>query len=67
MIFVTDINNYGVKILLVNILSLLFFTGIDGQSFISGTVTNRNGESLSGSKAVIILILFLWISSLQTD
>jgi hypothetical protein len=37
------------KILLLNILLFSFFAGIKGQSFISGTVTNKKGEPLTGA------------------
>ncbi len=53
MIFVTDINKYTMKIFLINIILFLFVTGIEAQSYISGRVTNRKGESLTGANIYI--------------
>jgi hypothetical protein len=43
-----------VKILLIHILLFLLLTGIKAQSFISGTVTNRKGEPLTGANIYLM-------------
>ncbi len=42
------------KNLLIHILLFLFITGIKAQSFISGTVTNRKGEPLTGANIYLM-------------
>ena len=42
------------RILLIHILIFLFVTGIQAKSFISGTVTNRKGEPLTGANIYLI-------------